>query len=133
MKRTIMTCLVAVGVWLTATAVNTIALTSVQGYPGDEVEIAVMLTNDTQVTALEMLVPLDDVLRYVEGSAIMSSDRANGHILSAAEQDGKLKICIYSLSLATLRGTEGEVCRFKLKLGKEPAIYTLSPEVSFET
>ena len=124
-----MTCLMAVGVWLTAMAGNTITLTSTEGHPNDEVEVAVMLTNDAEVTALEVLIPLNDALRYVSGSAVINTERANGHAISAAEQDGKLNVCIYSLGLTSLKGTEGEVCRFKLKLGKEPATYTLTPEV----
>ena len=75
----------AVGVWLTAMAGNTITLTSAQGHPGDEVEVAVMLTNDAEVTALEVLIPLNDALRYVEGSSVINTERANGHTISAAD------------------------------------------------
>ena len=119
----------AVGLWLTATAANTVTLTSAQGHPGDEVEIAVMLTITDEVTAIELLVPLGDKLSYVEGSAVLNAERANGHTLSAAEQDGKLSMVIFSPTLATLKGVDGELCRFKLKLGKEPADYTLTPDV----
>ena len=119
----------AVGVWLTAIAANTVTLTTAQGHPGDEVEIAVMLTNTEEVTALEVLIPLGDMLRYVKGSAVLNTKRSNGHALSAAAEDGKLNICVYSLSLAPLKGMEGELCRFKVKLGKEPADYPLVPEV----
>ena len=63
----------AVGVWLTAQGVNTVSLTSGQGHPGDEVEVAVNLSNTDEVTALEILVPLDDMLRYVDGSAIFNA------------------------------------------------------------
>ena len=129
MKRTVMTCLMAVGVWLTALAGNTITLISTEGHPNDEVEVAVLFTNDAEVTALEVLIPLGDMLRYVDGSVVINAERANGHIISAAEQDGKLNVCIYSLGLTSLKGAEGEVCRFKLKLGKEPATYALTPEV----
>lgn len=119
----------AVGVWLTAMAANTVTLTTAQGHPGDEVEIAVMLTNTEEVTALEVLIPLGDMLHYVEGSAVLNTERSNGHALSAAAEDGKLNICVYSLSLAALKDTEGELCRFKVKLGKEPADYPLVPGV----
>ena len=119
----------AVGLWLTATAANTVTLTSVQGHPGDEVEIAVMLTITDEVTAIELLVPLGDKLSYVEGSAVINAERANGHTLSAAEQDGKLSMVIFSPTLAPLKGVDGELCRFKVKLGKEPADYPLVPEV----
>lgn len=119
----------AVGLWLTAAAANTVTLTSVQGHPGDEVEVAVALTGESTVTAIELLIPLGDMLRYVEGSAVLNAERANGHTLSAAEQDGKLSMVIFSPTLATLKGVDGELCRFKLKLGKEPADYPLVPEV----
>lgn len=119
----------AVGICLTAAAANTVTLTSVQGHPGDEVEVGVVLTGESTVTAIELLIPLGDMLRYVDGSAVINAERANGHTLSAAEQDGKLSMVIFSPTLATLKGLDGELCRFKLKLGKEPANYTLTPEV----
>lgn len=119
----------AVGVWLTAQAVNTVTLTSVQGHPGDEVEVAVNLSNTDEVTALEILVPLGDMLRYVDGSAVLNTDRGNGHTLTASAKDGKLNICIYNFTLAPIKGTDGEICRFKVKLGKEPADYDLVPDV----
>ena len=119
----------AVGVWLTAQAVNTVSLSSVQGHPADEVEIAVNLSNTDEVTALEILVPLGDMLRYVDGSAVLNTDRGNGHTLTASAKDGKLNICIYNFTLAPIKGTDGEICRFKVKLGKEPADYDLMPEV----
>lgn len=129
MKRIIITCLMAVGVWLTAQAVNTVTLTSVQGRPGDEVEIAVNLSNTDEVTALEILVPLGDMLRYVDGSAVLNSDRGNGHTLTASAKDGKLNICIYNFTLGPIKGADGELCRFKVRLGREPADYDLVPEV----
>ena len=129
MKRIIISWLVAVSAWLTATATNTITLTSAQGHPGEEVEIAVTLTNSDEVTALEILVPLNDMLRYVDGSAVLNAERSNGHTLTASAQDGKLSICVYNFSLAPVKGTGGEICRFKVKLGKEPADYDLVPEV----
>ena len=119
----------AVGLWLTATAANTVTLTSVQGHPGDEVEVTVTLTGESAVTAIELLVPLGDMLRYVDGSAVLSTERADGHTLTAAGQDGKLSMVIFSPTLAPLKGVDGELCRFKVKLGKEPADYTLNPEV----
>lgn len=119
----------AVGVWLTAQAVNTVSLSSVHGHPGDEVEVAVNLSNTDEVTALEIQVPLGDMLRYVDGSAIFNAERSNGHTLTASAKDGKLSICVYSFSLAPIKGTDGEICRFKVKLGKEPGDYDLVPDV----
>lgn len=119
----------AVGLWLTATAANTVTLTSVQGHPGDEVEIAVMLTTADEVTAIELLVPLGNMLSYVNGSAAINAERANGHQLAADVRDGKLSMVVFSPTLAPIKGVDGELCRFTVKLGKEPADYTLTPEV----
>lgn len=119
----------AVGMWLTAAAANIVTLSSAQGHPGDEVEVQVMLANESAVTALEIQIPLADALAYVDGSAILSSTRSNGHVLSAAAVDGRLRIYIYSTSLTALEGTEGLLCSFKLKLGKKPAVYSLIPKV----
>ena len=129
MKRMIISCLMAVGIWLTAMATNTVALTSVQGHSGDEVEVQAMLTNEATVTALEIQIPLDDALSYVDGSATLNADRSNGHVLSAAVVDGKLRIYVYSTSLTPIKGAEGLLCSFKLKLGKKPAVYSLMPKV----
>ena len=119
----------AVGLWLTAIAANTVTLTSVQGHPGDEVEVAVALTGESTVTAIELLIPLGDMLRYVDGSAVINAERANGHQLAADVRDGKLSMVIFSPTLAPIKGVDGELCRFTVKLGKEPADYPLVPEV----
>lgn len=119
----------AVGICLTAAAANTVTLTSVQGHPGDEVEVGVVLTGESAVTAIELLVPLGNMLSYVEGSAVINAERTNGHQLVADVRDGKLSMVIFSPTLAPLKGVDGELCRFKVKLGKEPANYTLTPEV----
>lgn len=119
----------AVSVWLTAQADNIISLTSAQGHPGEEVEIIVNLSNTDEVTALEILVPLGDMLHYVDGSTVLNTERAGNHILAASAKDNNLNICVYSISLASIKGTDGEICRFMLKLGKEPADYNLIPEV----
>ena len=110
-------------------ATNTISLTSAVGKYNDEVLIDVSLKNSDAITAVEITIPLDKNLTYVNASATMNSARSNGHLISAAEVDNELRIYIYSLSLGTLKGNEGVLCSFKLKLKREPAVYTLSPSV----
>ena len=129
MKRIIISWLMAVGVWLTAVAANTITLTQAEGHPGDEVLIDVLLSGSEMPTAVELLVPLNDNVKYVDGSALLNNERSNSHSLTAAAKDGKLSIVIFSPSLAALKGSEGVLCSFKLKLGKEPADYALTPQV----
>ncbi|MEE1090945.1 MAG: hypothetical protein UH103_05925, partial [Paludibacteraceae bacterium] len=110
-------------------AINIISLTSAEGKYNDEVQVDVSLENSDAITAVEITIPLDKNLTYVNASAMMNSARSNGHLISAAEVDNELRIYIYSLSLGTLKGNEGVLCSFKLKLKREPAVYTLTPLV----
>ena len=110
-------------------AENVVSLSSASGHPGDEVTLQVGLTTIDAVTAAEIIIPLDKQLTYVEGSATLNNERANGHQLSAAVVDGALRIYVYSISLKPLKGTEGTLATFRLKLKKEPADYSLIPQV----
>lgn len=112
-----------------AIAGNKITLSSASGHPGDEVSLTASLTNDDAVTAVEMLVPLNEHVQYVAESATLNSGRAADHTMSAAVVDDTLRVYIYSLSLSPLAGNEGELFSFKVKLGKEPADYELLPKV----
>lgn len=126
-KLLIVVCMAIMSIALHAT--NTISLTSAEGKYNDEVQVDVSLENSDAITAVEITIPLDKNLTYVNASAAMNSARSNGHLISAAEVDNELRIYIYSLSLGTLKGNEGVLCSFKLKLKREPAVYTLTPSV----
>lgn len=112
-----------------AIAGNKITLSSASGHPGDEVSLTASLTNDDAVTAVEMLVPLNEHVQYVAESATLNTGRTTDHTMSAAVVDDTLRVYIYSLSLSPLAGNEGELFSFKVKLGKEPADYELLPKV----
>ncbi len=128
MNRFLTTLVVAVTA-VAAMAGNKISLSSVSGHPGDEVTVVATLANDDAVTAVEVLVPLNDHVKYVDGSATVNASRVTDHTMSAAVVDGTLRVYVYSLSLDTLAAGSGELFSFKVKLGKEPADYTLTPEV----
>ena len=111
-------------------AQNCVSITAISGNPGDEVEVAVMLENTDAITAVEVQIPLPDKqLRYVEGSAKLNADRSNGHQVSAAVVDGALRLYAYSLSLAPLKGNAGTLFTFTLRIGREPGVYALQPQV----
>ena len=112
-----------------AIASNTISLSSVSGTPQTEVEVVVSLDNSNAVSALEITIPLGEHLQYVNGSAVLASARSNGHQISAAQVAQDLRIYLYSLNLSTLQGNSGELLRFRLLLGNEPADYALTPGV----
>ena len=111
-------------------AQNVVSISSGQGVPGDIVTVDVALQNSDEVTAVEVVVPLvDRLLTFVDGSCVINAERANGHQLNAAVVDGALKIYIYNISLAPLKGNDGLIASFNLKLGKSPAEYPLQPQV----
>lgn len=129
MYRILMNLIVAAGLPLAATASNVVSLSSVSGHPGDEVTVTASLTNDDAVTAIEVLVPLNDHVQYVAESAALNSERVADHMMSAAVVEDTLRVYIYSLSLGSIAGNNGELFSFKVKLGKEPADYLLTPQV----
>ena len=112
-----------------AIASNTISLSSVSGTPQTEVEVVVSLDNSDAISALELAIPLGEHLQYVNASAVLASARSNGHQISAAQVAQDLRIYVYSLNLSTLQGNTGELLRFRLLLGNEPADYALTPGV----
>ena len=115
--------------WMSAWADNLLQVHSTQGHPGEEVTVSVSLEGDEMPTAVELNIPLDDALKFVAGSAALNEARSNGHQLAAAMRNGMLNIVVFTPTLKSLQGTTGELCNFKLKLGKEPADYTLTPHV----
>lgn len=127
--RRIYSLFAAIACWGMARAGNIISLTSAADVPAAEVSIHVSLSNTDAVSALEIDLPLGTALRYAEGSCTLVSSRSNGHLLSATQVGDRLRIYLYSLSLAPLQGNSGELLSFRLLLGKEPAAYSLQPEV----
>lgn len=130
MKKYISIILLSLFAVVGSAAQNVVSISSGQGVPGDVVAVDVALQNSDEVTAVEVVVPLvDRQLTYVDGSCVINSERANGHQLNAAVVDGALRIYLYNISLAPLKGNEGQVVSFNLKLGKSPAEYPLQPRV----
>ena len=115
--------------WVAMHATNIVSLQSVVSEPTDVLQMEVSLANSDAVTAVEVKIPLDEGMSYVDESVVLNSARSNGHIISAAEVNKELRIYIYSLSLGKLKGSEGLLFSFKLKIKKDPVIHTLMPEV----
>ena len=111
-------------------AANTLSFSSVSGHPGGELTVSVSLTNSDAVTALQASIPLGESLSYVTGSAVLNSARSNGHSLIANVVNGTLRIVVFSVSNAALKGSEGELLTFRIKLGEEPATYSLTAELT---
>ena len=94
------------------------------------VTVDVTLTNSDPVSGLEILLPLTPKqLEYVDGSAQLDVERADGHLVSAAVVDNTLRIYVYSLSLKNIKGNDGKLLSFDLKFGKQPGYFRLQPQV----
>ena len=125
MKRIALILMVLAG--MVCHAQNTLSLSAASGHPNDDVTVSVSLDNSDAVSALEIVLPLEN-MTLVQGSAAMG-ERSNGHTITATMVGNEARLYIYSLALNALNGNEGEVCSFKVKLGKVPAAYTLQPSV----
>ena len=117
----IFTCL-----WLSVSATNTLSFSPLDGHPGDTLDIAVMLENSDAVTALQVDIPLNTNLQYIDGSASIDSHRSNGHQLVAHAANDTLHVTIFSLSQAALNNEDGDIFTFRVRLGNEPATYPLA-------
>ena len=125
MKKYIMMALLlccSIGAW----ADNNITLSDVQGAAGTEVTVSVSMTNTDAVSALQLSIPLDENLTFVENSQT-AGNRLSGHTLSAGVKDGVLNVIVYSSTMTVISGSEGEVCSFKLLLGYNPGTINLTP------
>ena len=104
---------------------NVVTIGTASGAPGDEVTISVSLTNTDAVSSLQLCIPLNEQLSFVEGSASLGS-RCADHSVTAGVKDAALNIMVYSMSLTAISGNEGEVVSFRLKLGNQPTDIALT-------
>lgn len=129
-KKILFATLLSISSIMLAVAQNTVTVSSAEGAPGTVVNIDVVLQNSDGVTAAEFVFPLaEKQLVYVDGSCEINAERADGHQISAAAVDGNLKVYVYGLSVEPLKGNDGRLFSFSLKLGKSPAVYALQPQV----
>lgn len=108
-----------------ARADNIVTIGTASGAPSDEVTLSIAMQNSDNIAALQLLIPLDEELSFVEGSAALT-DRCGSHSVTAGMKDGELSMMIYSLGMAAITGMEGDVATFRLKLGNQPKNITLS-------
>ena len=109
-----------------ARADNVITISSTEGAPGDEVTVSIGLENSDAVSTLQLSIPLDENLTLIENSGQLGT-RCTNHSLTVGVKDGVLNIFVYSLSMAAITGSNGEVANFKLKLGSQPTTIALTP------
>lgn len=115
------------GVILTASADNTITISSAEGHPGDIVDVTVSMSNTDRISAVQMDYKLGNAVAFVEGSEMLVKERVADHNITATVADGVLRLMIYSLGLKDIASGQGELCKFSLRLAKEPGNFTISP------
>lgn len=128
--KRLLLCLLCTMVFAMGRADSTIGLSSASGVPGAEVDVCVSLSGTEPTAGMQLSVPLSPHLTYVEGSAVLAAERADGHRVMASEVEGCLRVIVFSLTGKPLRGTEGALLTFRLRLGTEPGIYPLLPDVT---
>ena len=111
--------------WLYGYADNVVTIGSAQGAPDEEVNVSIALTNTDDIAALQILIPMDEELIYVDGSAVLT-DRCPNQSITAGVKDGELSLMIYSMDMTAFTGMEGDVAMFRLKLGNQPKDIALS-------
>ena len=127
MRRLILNIVCLFPLWLTAAA-GTFSLSTVSGHVGDTVTVTASLSDFSGVAALQMTLQLGEHLRYLPGSATLSSSQTS-HQVMAGGSNGKLIVNVYNYTGATLIGSSGNLFSFQLVLGNEPASYPLQSEV----
>ena len=117
------------GCCVLAFAQNTVSLTGGEGKPGGLVTVGVLLKNTDAVTAMQVDVPLDESLTFVEGSEVIEQERLDGHEVKVSKTESGFRVLLYSLSLKPLTSGKELLLSLKLKLKRMPGTYTLHPQV----
>lgn len=126
-KHLLLVCIMILSVAAHAAADNIVDIGSVEGKPGDIVELRVGLTNSDNVSSVQVSIPIDSRLELVEKSA-MTTDRTSKHKVTAGVKDGKLNIFVYSMSMDAIAPGSGDIATLRLKLGNAPSSITLSAD-----
>lgn len=123
-KPLMLVCFMILSVAARATADNIVNIGTVEGKPGDIVELQFGLQNSDDVSSIQISIPLDPRLELVDDSGI-GTDRTSMHSVTAGVKDGKLNIFVYSMSMGNIATGSGAIAKLKLKLGNEPSDITL--------
>ena len=126
-KHLLLVCIMILSVAARAAADNIVNIGSVEGKPGDIVELRVGLTNSDNVSSVQVAIPIDSRIELVENSA-KTTGRTSKHKVTAGVKDGKLNIFVYSMSMDAIAPGSGDIATVRLKLGNAPSNITLSAD-----
>lgn len=108
---------------------NVVTLTTAEGAPGSTLDVDLALFNEDDIAAAEFLIPLGNDLSFVKNSFVSYKANLGSHIASASVVDGMLRVYVFSTDLSPLRKPVDKIGSFKVKLGKNPAVVNMAPEV----
>lgn len=126
-KPLLLVCIILFSVAAKAAAENRVDIGTVEGTPGDIVELQIGLTNSDNVSSVQVSIPLDARIEVVENSA-QTTSRTAQHNVTAGVKDGKLNLFVYSLSMGDIAPGSGAIATVKLKLGNDPLRVALSAD-----
>ena len=97
-------------------AVNELHIDNVSGISDEEVTITMRMKNMDDISGYQMDFALPSSLQFVEGSFEVDSNRKLDHVGAASMVDGTLRIVAYSPSGKPMKGNDGVIGSFRVKL-----------------
>lgn len=128
MKRFILSLLLLSCGFVLSQAVNTVTMSCPDGAPGDTVTVQVSMSVTDRVVAAEFSFPLSAPLSYVPASFKVESAELAMSTSSALKDDG-LHVFFYSTSLDNTQIGNGSLFSFKVRLGRKPGTFKITPSV----
>ncbi len=112
---------------ISAQANNRLEVADGQIAVNENATISINMTNNDQVVAFQVDIPIPPGLTYVDGSAMLNPVRVTDHELTESIlPSGELRIIGYSMSNSAFVGSSGELVSFQLQAGAVPGSYPLN-------
>ena len=108
-------------------SVNELHVGHASGIADSTVTISLTMNNMEPIVAMQCEFVLPEELEYVANSMVVNAERSNGHHVLSHMQGNTLVLAIYSMSNQPLKGNDGEIATFKLRLNGSSGTYYLYP------
>lgn len=127
-KPLLLVCIMILSVATRVAADNIVGIGTVEGKPGDIVELQVSLNNSDNISSAQVSIPIGSKLIELVDNSAQTTSRTSQHSATAGVKDGKLNIFVYSMSMGSIAPGNGNIATVKLRLGNEPSNITLSAD-----
>lgn len=127
-KPLLLVCIMILSVATRVAADNIVGIGTVEGKPGDIVELQISLSNSDNISSVQVSIPIDSKLIELVDNSAQTTGRASQHSVTVGVKDGKLNIFVYSMSMGSIAPGNGNIATVKLRLGNEPSDITLSAD-----